>query len=96
MPSKKRVPKLIRCLVGIQISRLHFAKYVGNLLELGSAPLRYYSSVEAYFTSRWERVHHYVTLGKSGASVTVGHQSRVFLAEFPQRHVIKTIVFVPT
>ena len=45
--SKKRVPKLIRYLVGVQISRLHFAKYVGNLLELGSAPLRYYSSVEA-------------------------------------------------
>ena len=45
--SKKRVPELIRYLVGIQISRLHFAKYVGNLLELGSVPLRCYSSVEA-------------------------------------------------
>ena len=45
----------------------------------------------------------YVTLGKSASlrhvrekSASVVHQSRVFLAEFPQGHVIKTIVLVPT
>ena len=94
MPSKKRVPELIRYLVGVQISRLHFAKYVGYLLELGSAPCA--------TTAQWKH-NFYVTLGKSASlDVTFGkkvHQwciSPESLAEFLQRHVRKTIYFMPT
>ena len=53
-------------------------------------------------TAQWKH-NFYVMLGKSALlrhvgekSASVVHQSRVFLAEFPLRHVRKTIVLVPT
>ena len=93
MPSKKRVHNLYDILSAYKSRDCispNMSAICWNLEVLHCATTAQWKH---NFTSRWESasLRH---VGEKSASVM--HQSRVFLAEFPQRHVIKTIVLVPT